>query len=1307
MIRRLSFFGLALSATLGIPCQSDELPYSPVSSFTLLEPWRWHELEPLANYNLHCGSEDASETLWFGIDGGIISYDGYRCREFTFPNEFADTNIYQLFASSNGKIYVYTFDGLLAFEDDEWEVVERFQQPTYVEIRDFIAVTKDGYEIVYTPNGLKRIEADRLTPLIDLDYVANCIAIDASDNVWIPSGIENELLRVPLANGTVKAEEIESYRLGDDFEWGYINVIASSHSDEVWAISWRPDIPAFRYTTATGRFLPEDLTHLSGDNAHIGGARIAEDSLLIHTKTNSLALHGSRWFSIDFPQYRMPTNNAFEIIRRSGNIVVSGHGEESFEIDISSNRWLTYRELHFQCESSNRSQWFLSIEGSIIELDTTYEKWKQHSLNTIDTPVGMIRSNDDYIWAYGSHQGKPAICYYDGSEWTLAQHPELERFVNHLSAKQTSNGDLLFGSGAVEAAPGKGGLIRYRKSNGVYEASHIAPPSVPFRPVGIAETSSNTLVFGGYGLVESDPQFVSAPQGMTPFEDEAWIDHVIEDRNRNVWVALWEDGVSRQQGNEWIRYTAPSQIRSNQAAYLLEDIAHPGAIWVATNKGISRFDGSTWFPEYLPEALRFNRESGTLKQSIDGSLWINTANRSWFFRENTGYNITKNLYDSFQSTRYRRDEEAPVIRITRFDERTTEPANVFVEWEATDKWSITSQKQLRYAYRLNKGDWTPYRSDSNTILLDIGSGDHRFEVKAIDMDGNVSQQVAAATLQILPPIWRRPWFMGSAGLAFLTIVSLIYLLVQQRIRHILELDQLKIQFFTNISHELRTPLTVILGPLESLLKKYSNTPDEETIGLAHKNARKMLALIDQILDFRSAETQAIKLNLSRSDLVQAAKESIRLIKPLADDRAQSLSFDCREDSCYAWFDAEKIEKIFTNLISNAIKYTQESGKIVVRLELKPEGNVVEACIIVEDNGSGIAKGKIDNIFEVFYRAGSSKNEKVRGSGIGLAYTKNIVEACSGAIEVESPVANVGGNWQGTRFTVSLPLQINRPEESAATKALELKAEVETSDTMGAENDERPLILLAEDDQDIRRFIVSELEFDYRLVEAKDGEIGWEATQSQLPDIVLTDVMMPNIDGNEFCRLIKSNELTAHIPVIMLTALKSEIHELEGLESGADDYIAKPVRIEILQQRIRNLLSSRAKIHDRYRRANPEADLLTQDVATNSLDQDFLARSLKIVQSSLEDPLFDVERFASNMNMSRMTLYRKFKAITGESPSAFIRAIRMKRAADLLGSGERTISEVSDLVGFSDVSHFSTAFKKRFNCSPSQFKNKVS
>ncbi len=515
-----------------------------------------------------------------------------------------------------------------------------------------------------------------------------------------------------------------------------------------------------------------------------------------------------------------------------------------------------------------------------------------------------------------------------------------------------------------------------------------------------------------------------------------------------------------------------------------------------------------------------------------------------------------------------------------------------------------------------------------------------------------------------------------------------------------ELDRIKTNFFTNISHEFRTPLTLIIGPLEKLMGENNDEYLQSQYQLIHKNADSLLNLINQLLDLSSIDAGKMKLNMDKADAITFIKGITASFRPLASIKNIQLEFSSNLEQLDTYFDKDKFEKIISNLLSNAIKFTNEKGKIYISISISSNDNIE---IIVEDNGIGIPKAELQNIFNRFSKVESSK--VVGGTGIGLALVKELVELHKGKISVESELK------KGTKFKMILPLKIeyykNLQFEAASQKEkVEQLKEEKTSEEIikpdqyiESSEDNIPIVLIIEDEDDIRNFIKENLGKEYKILESDNGKDGLKKSIEHIPDLIVSDIIMPEMNGIELCENIKTDERTSHIPVILLTAKSSIENKLEGLETGADDYLTKPFNISELQVRVNNLIEQRRKLRERFRK---EILLEPKDIAVTSADEKFLYRVSNVIEKHIADYNFTIDNFARETGMSRMQLHRKLNAVTGQAASDYIRNFRLKRAANLLKGKHGNIGEIAYDVGFNNPSYFSECFKKLFGVLPSEY-----
>lgn len=644
----------------------------------------------------------------------------------------------------------------------------------------------------------------------------------------------------------------------------------------------------------------------------------------------------------------------------------------------------------------------------------------------------------------------------------------------------------------------------------------------------------------------------------------------------------------------------------------------------------------------------------------------------------------------------------------------------------------TPAKQI-YRYRLEGYDsnWRyTTAGERSATYTNLNPGTYRFYVNSANSDGKWARWPRKLTVIVLPPWWHTWWARGLfvlAGVAVLVILRHISL-AKQRLENRLtiqqiefekqkaisekdrQLDQVKIRFFMNVSHEFRTPLTLILGPVEKLLNSsrlsYANI--REQLGLVHRNANRLLRLINQLLDLRKLETGTLKLNLVQGNLTEYITKIVESFEPLAERQCIDYKYvicnnQCPESLC---FDPDKLEKILYNLISNAFKYTPDGGKILVELSiLHAEAENYQMTIAVQDSGIGIAPDSLPRIFDRFYQVHDAKAPQQSGTGIGLSLTKELIELYGGSIHVRSTPG------QGSRFTIELPVRGHIADREAAAVCLsdvfvsesvektQLTISDQQSESGGnTHSSENPQLLVVDDNPDIVEFIALNLSDTYRLLKAYNGDQGMRLAIEHIPDLIISDVMMPLTTGVELCKRLKTDRYTSHIPIILLTARSSAEHQMEGLDAGADDYIVKPFNINVLTAKIRNTLKSRENYRIRILDSNEPALAVPQAHGEKS----FLDTLIRHISQNLADEQINAEALAQNVAMSQTQLYRKLKALTGQTVNEFVRNIKLNHAANMLANNGMSVKEVAYMTGFSDRRYFSKCFKEKFGRSPSDF-----
>ncbi len=537
--------------------------------------------------------------------------------------------------------------------------------------------------------------------------------------------------------------------------------------------------------------------------------------------------------------------------------------------------------------------------------------------------------------------------------------------------------------------------------------------------------------------------------------------------------------------------------------------------------------------------------------------------------------------------------------------------------------------------------------------------------------------------------------------------ELIKILTEQQLkfnieqnRKLKELDNLKTTFFTNISHELRTPLTLITGPFQQLADKY---PTDKLIPLIQRNTDRLLKLINQLLDISKLEAGQMKPEISQQNITQYLRTLTSSFASLAESREINFERHISKTETYGFIDSDKIEKIVTNLLSNAFKFTPKNG--LVRISTKFDELQKTMSIEVNDTGIGIESEKLNKIFDRFFQVDDTQNRKYEGTGIGLALVKELVAVLKGKISVNSQ------KDVGTTFTVSLPIDMNTWKgfiiETSETTVREPDFESKPSEKVTTEQDvlldNENILLIVDDNEDIRKYLRSIFEKEYKIIEAVNGKDGIEKATAQVPDIIISDLMMPEMDGFEFCKILKADEKTSHIPIVMLTAKANIESRIEGFELGADDYLTKPFNSQEMQARVKNLLVIREKLNKYYQKNNNQKPL---DVKVNVIDEHFIKKVTGVLDTHLSDSQFSIEQLARELSLSPTQLRRKIKALSNQTIVEFIRNYRLEKAAQLLRQNAGNVSEIAFNVGFDSLSYFGKVFQEIYGVLPSEYKEKV-
>ena len=939
----------------------------------------------------------------------------------------------------------------------------------------------------------------------------------------------------------------------------------------------------------------------------------------------------------------------------------------------------------------------------------------------------LLQSQKDNgrIWV-GTEQGLFSICR-KRDQWTI------EHKFNNITKEirtivEDEDGNLWLGTlpnGVSKVSfPGN----RFSFSIDIHPILYDEEDGLPTGEIHVFMAAGRVMFgtdIGLYRFDEKENSFISdSTMGEEFANGSRSVFRLVEDRNKNIWFNSKErnfQAISRPDGTFDLN-KEPSLIPPIRVEAIYPD---PGGdiIWFASIHGLICYD------------TRIKRKSYHDFPPIIRKVWVNGNLKV----DNLSKDMDKDREYSFPPLHY--------------NER-----NLRFEFAAP---FLLGKSVTQYQYFLEGYDkkWSEWTNETKRDYTNLDFGTYTFEVRAKNVYGELNPN-AVFKFKILPPFYKTWWaFLIYALFTFLAVYFIVKwrywrlhqekqrleqvvkertkeineknqqlekqtLQLQEQSEKLKELDHVKSRFFANISHEFRTPLTLIMGPLEQML-----TGDEEKeqdrkdrVKLMLRNSQRLLNLINQLLDLSKLDSGKMKLQAVRQNIVPFLKGLMDSFHFLAAQNKLDLTFHAEEEDISLYFDLEKLEKVVCNLLSNAIKFTPPGGKITVKVKTNPTPaeNFPSgwASISVADTGVGIPREQLQHIFDRFYQAGVSREHEQKGSGIGLALTKELVTLHHGDIDVKSSNGSEEES-RGTGFTLRLPLgkEHLKPEEivdlpgipSQRQKPCEIpqlypvEKEEEESDIeekhIELETPEKEIILVVEDSRDVRKYIRGPLEKLYTVIEAVNGKEGIEKAREIIPDLIISDIMMPGADGYELCSVLKQDVLTCHIPIVLLTAKASEENVVQGLETGADDYITKPFNTKILMARIRNLIDLRRQLQQKMKR---QMMLQPAEISVSSIDEEFIKELQGAIEKNLSDPEFTVEELGKKLYMSRASLYRKIQALTGESPNHFIRNYRLKRAAQLLKENFGNVTEVAFEVGFSSSAYFTKCFKEQFQQLPSSF-----
>ncbi|WP_316841562.1 two-component regulator propeller domain-containing protein [Pedobacter gandavensis] len=836
----------------------------------------------------------------------------------------------------------------------------------------------------------------------------------------------------------------------------------------------------------------------------------------------------------------------------------------------------------------------------------------------------------------------------------------------------------------------------------------------------------------GLFLLSPDRQQLQSfklPKGSNSVNNNAnYINCIQEDSKGNIWLGLYYGGLSKYDPSKkkFVKnYTTVDGLPNDNVVGILED--EDQLLWISTSNGLARFN---------PESqifLTYTTSDGLAGDEFNYNSFFKAKNGMLYFG---GYNGLS--YFSPQEIK-KNSHQAPLVftGLKLFNEPVKINAKnglLHQDISFSDHLTFSYQQNIftiefallnyiksnknKYAYRLEgiNANWVESTIPAATYT-NLASGNYILWVKGANNDGIWSKPVSLK-IKILPPFWKSWWAYGIYLLIFGMMLFFItrFFYLRGLLLKDEELHQIKLNFFTNISHEIRTHLTLIMAPIEKLLEgQQGDSPTKQQLNKVKNNADRLLKLVNELMDFRKAETKNLKLKVAAQDFIPFITEIYSSFEELSSKKNIDFSIQYDQSPILLYFDKEQLEKVFFNILSNAFKFTPEGGRIAIAIKTTSKYLKVS----ISDTGRGIAPKYLAQLFENYFQVEDHHIQNT-GYGIGLALSKHIVELHKGNIEVSSlPGAENQAGF--TCFELNLllgnahlseqqktvlaqqsgKLETKRQPDTNVTPSIPLamEANISTADTPQSDQQKKATVLIVEDNSELRNLIKESLEGSYQVLLAENGKLGWEMATLEIPDLIISDVMMPEMDGFTLCNQLKTDERTNHIPVFLLTAKSSQTDQISGLSQGADLYLSKPFSTKILQLQVRNFLTAREHMRKKYSKG---LVMESTPLMADPKDEQFLSRLIGIIESHMEQEDFGVELMADKIGMSQSVLYKKLKALTDLSVNDFAKSIRLKKAAELLLQNRYTVYEVGYMVGFSDRKYFSREFKKQFSKTPSEY-----
>ena len=1312
--------------------------------------------------------QDKNGIIWITTEDGLNKYDGAKFTIYKHDKEnnhsLLNNYVRFLFEDSKGHCYVGTLSGLQSYDSatDQFTDIPLIQSNGEIAPANVACMMerKNGeiligtaglglLRIVETDGNLKAIQLDKLTP----SSIINLLHEDKRGNLWISTGD-----RGLFCFGTDKTKqnflaELNTMRIS-------LTSICEDSEGNIYVGTLGKGL--FRYDAKKSQFEP--VPYPANPNLPIKFLyQPNSKEIYIGTDGNGMKVYDIQKQEIVESKLNVTTfdlnkSKIHSIIKdRTGNLWLGFFQKGVMLVPAVTNafKYIGYKSAHKNsigsscimavCKDHTGTLWVGTDNDGLYKVNKNGEQ-VAHFAHTKDvnsvpsTIMSIFEDSKHNIWLGSYMQGMAKLDPKTGKCQYVKQLAGDNPYSSNLrvySFAEDSQENLwvgTMGAGLYRMNLNTGETSQYTDGNSTNNKTTNILPSLWI--TCLLYTKENKLYIGTYnglGCLNLKSMNVASAFHNNRLFPNSVIYAIHEDKNGNIWMGTSEGlkfmNIRTQETHD---YTIKDGLPGNVICAIVGD--KNNNIWISTSYGLARYnpEHKNFISYYANDGLQGNEFSkGAAYIDTNGEIIFGGVNGVTYFNPSeitnttpkpyiyiTGFYIHDKSVKKGMKSGDKEVVEGSVMDTEKF--HLSHNDNSFsIEFSTME---FGNPERITYMYAINDERWITLRPGINRVSFsDLAPGVYHFSVKAKDyMTFSDTKQI---TIIISPAWYASIWAKCFYVLIAIAIVYFIIMQIRHRYRirqeilehvHAEQINEAKLQFFINISHEIRTPMTLIIGPLQKLMTADKDRERQKTYHTIYRNAERLLLLVNQLMDIRKIDKGQMFLKFQEIDIVSFIHELYSNFEYQANAKKITLNFQSETETLLAYVDPKNFDKVIFNVLSNALKFTQENGEINIYLRTcnnidapKPLQNCFE--IVIEDNGIGIKENEIERIFDRFYQIRNNINNSGIGTGIGLHLTRSLVELHHGTIEVKN-----NQDKRGCHFIIRLPLgkeylAAEEIEEQTGNTPQLVPSATPAVSPVGIANDQEDKIrakskyrvLVVEDNEEIRKYICSELSSDFHTYESINGKEALDKILKKAPDLIISDIMMPEMDGLTLCRKIRQNVTINHIPIILLTAKTSEEDNLEGLETGADAYIVKPFSIDILRKTVASIIKRRELLRNSFSGMQEQTDKV-QKIEAKSPDEKLMERIMNIINAQLSNPNLSVEMIASEVGISRVHLHRKLKELTNQSTRDFIRNIRLKQAAALLADKHHNITEVATLAGFSNMTYFSTAFKELYGMSPTAY-----